>query len=195
MTYQPSPLTSLPIEVLDLILSSIDDRKDLISVATTTRSFSSLIIPYHAEYRTLHIGTKSPDVWAHLAMRADLARNIRMLYMVEEPKGLSPVVDRMPHTLVTSFNAQQCSDEGEDERVKNIARAVRNMDSLQAFVWVQPWSSGLWCEKSANYNLVWHALSQSRSLKDVKVVDKSRGLTGKVIDNDCPVCSNFNSLY
>lgn len=194
MTYRPSPFTSLPFEVLDLILSSIDDRKDLISVATTARALSSLIIPYHTEYRTVRISTGSPNVWRHLARRADLARNIRVLHMVEQSQCL-PLVDRTPHTLVPGFGVRQPSDDSEDERVINIARAVRNMSSLRRFVWLQPWTSGSWRAKSPNYNPVWHALSQSRSLKSIKVVNRGMGLIHETVGSVCPVCLHFSSPF
>jgi|ERR1700733_2961294 len=143
MAYHTSHLMSLAVEILDIICSNIESHKDLISLAASSRLCSSLVIPRHTEYRVLRIGTRHAELWEHLAKRADLARNIRVLYLIEDFDGF-PAPVRHPTTFVDSEKVIVFpeGEEGEDVRAQDIARAIRNIESLQKFVWIQPWASG-----------------------------------------------------
>ncbi|TFK67089.1 hypothetical protein BDN72DRAFT_725738, partial [Pluteus cervinus] len=68
----------LPVDVLQQIPPEIEDHRDLVNFACASHLCSQLIIPRHTEYRVLRLGTKnSSHIWAHLARRPDLARDIR----------------------------------------------------------------------------------------------------------------------
>jgi hypothetical protein len=175
---------SLTAELLDAICSNIDERNDLISLAASSQLFSTLVLPRHTEYRVLRISTKHPEhLWAHLAKRADLARNVRVLYIIEDFKRF-PFTERYPTTLVENENEVVAPEGGgEDEKARNIIQAIRNMESLQKFVWIAPWTSGPWSKNSENYNLVWDALNTSRTLKGLEIVDRSKDISRSVVCN------------
>ncbi|TFK61262.1 hypothetical protein BDN72DRAFT_737787, partial [Pluteus cervinus] len=68
----------LPVEITDQILPEIEHHRDLVNFACASQLCSQLAIPRHTEYRVLRLGTSnSAHIWAHLARRPDLARNIR----------------------------------------------------------------------------------------------------------------------
>ena len=174
---------SLAVELLDIICSNIDTHKDLVSLAASSRLCSSLVIPRHTEYRVLQISTRYAELWEHLATRADLASNIRVLHLIEDFDSF-PAPVRHPTTFVdvVAFPEEE-EAQHEGVRAQKIARAIRNMKSLQKFAWIQPWASGRWPWDSENYNLVWDALSASRSLRELKVIDRARGLPQSALSN------------
>lgn len=73
--------------------------------------------------------------------------------------------------------------DGDDERqrARNVAQALRNMTSLKTFIWIQPWASHLWRDEPDNYTLVFQALSESRSLKELRISDASNEIAHKFI--------------
>jgi hypothetical protein len=97
--------------------------------------------------------------------------------MIEDAKRF-PAIERYPTTLVEqdlSFEREGAGEYDEERaRVQNIARAIRNMaQSLQKFVWIQPWACGPWQQDLGSYNLVCDALRASPSLKELKIADRS----------------------
>ncbi|KAK0440904.1 uncharacterized protein EV420DRAFT_1650277 [Desarmillaria tabescens] len=126
-----SPLLHLPQEILDEILSEIDLHRDLISFSLVSRTCTRLVIPRHSEYRIVRIRHKLPSMWAHLAKRADLARNIREVHICERHNHSAS--DHSPTTLVPPC---KMGDTGsEDIRVQNMCTALQNMDRLRVFTW------------------------------------------------------------
>ncbi|KAF9063952.1 hypothetical protein BDP27DRAFT_1231222 [Rhodocollybia butyracea] len=73
-------LLTLPLEILDTILSDLDTYSDLISLALVSKNIYHQVIPRHSEYRVLRIRHRFPGLWAHLAKRADLSRNLREIH-------------------------------------------------------------------------------------------------------------------
>lgn len=171
MTYRSSSTqASLPLEVADAILDHVDAHRDLISLACSSKTCFSLVVPRHTEYRTIRLSSKHPKVWKHLAHRADLARNVRVLLMDESPQRLSTScnLERYPTTLIPEDVDQSVSREAvaisEGSRAEHMVQAVRNMDSLQKFIWVHP-------DESAAYHCaILEALISHRSLKDLKII-------------------------
>ncbi|KAG6811230.1 hypothetical protein H0H92_008447 [Tricholoma furcatifolium] len=121
--------SALPHEVLDQILCELDRVEDLLSLAFTSRANASLVIPSHSEYRQIRVRTSMPAMWAHLASRADLARNIHQVQLCARQDYTAP--DRFPVTLVE--DSLHHSDE--EKRVSDICLALRHMTKLTTFVW------------------------------------------------------------
>ncbi|KAF9451189.1 hypothetical protein P691DRAFT_663836 [Macrolepiota fuliginosa MF-IS2] len=131
---QSSPLIHLPAEILDAILSLIDAHDDILSFALAGRACASLAIPRHTEYRILRIRHLRPELWAHLAQRADLASFVAHVHISDSSVRLQP--DRIPHTLIGPPGHQETrSPETEAVRVQNISKAIANMSSLRTFIW------------------------------------------------------------
>ncbi|KAG6865572.1 hypothetical protein C0991_001331 [Blastosporella zonata] len=125
----PQSLSSLPRELLDEILSELDQVHDLLSLAFTSRRNANIVIPQHTEYRKIRVRTTMPAMWAHLAQRADLARNIREVELCARQDYTAP--DRFPVTLVD--NAYHHDDE--QKRVEHMCAALGHMKRLATFVW------------------------------------------------------------
>ncbi|KAH0582398.1 hypothetical protein H2248_010342 [Termitomyces sp. 'cryptogamus'] len=122
-------LSLLPPEIIELILSEIDQVPDLLSLAYTSRDNANIVIPNHTEYRKIRTRTPMPAMWFHLAQRADLSRNIREVQLCTRQDYTAP--DRYPVSLVDS----SLKEENEEERINNICTALRHMKRLTTFVW------------------------------------------------------------
>ncbi|KAL0570669.1 hypothetical protein V5O48_011293 [Marasmius crinis-equi] len=130
-------LLSLPTEILDQILSELDLRSDLISLALANRACSHLVIPRHSEYRVIRTRHRLAAMWAHLARRSDLARNVRKVHCCSKDNQTAP--DQHPITLVPSGRlGPQEELYQERARIANICQALRHMRHLQEFIWESP---------------------------------------------------------
>lgn len=164
-------LLRLPDELLDDILSQIDLLYDLTALALTSRSVSRLAIPRHTQYRIIRVRYPVPFIWAHLARRADLARNIREVHLCERHNRSAP--DRFPSTLLDKSIDGDIKHAEEDNRISNLCMALRHMRLLHVFTWswnVSPVSNPT--VKSEHEDFVMQILSQKDSLKHL-------GLSGR----------------
>lgn len=127
-------MLNFPFDLTEAILSSIGSSSAFLSLALTCTFWANHIIPRHIQYRTLWLGLpdkRTLDVWAHLAMRKDFAKNIRDVRLISS----SPEDWRYPTSLVTPA----ADDLSEREA---ILKALANIDSLQRFSW-QPSDFGV----------------------------------------------------
>lgn len=120
----------LPFDIAEAILSSIDSSSTLRSLALTCTFWANQIIPRHIQYRTLSFGfglpnTRTADVWAHLALRKDLAKNIRNVHLI----NTKPECWRYPTSLVTPIPGDFTSER------EAVVKVLKNMGSLQKFTW------------------------------------------------------------
>lgn len=122
-------LSLLPLEVIEAFLSEIDQVTDLLSLAFTSQANASIIIPNHTEYRKIRIRTPMYAMWAHLAQRADLARNIREVQICARQDYTAP--DRFPASPANN----SFQDDDEENRIDNLCTALKHMERLTTFVW------------------------------------------------------------
>ena len=127
----PASFLRLPFEILDQILALLDSHQDILSFALTNRQCSQFAIPRHTEYRVLRISHSYPQIWAHLAERADLAGFITQIHITN--KYTLSFTERKPSTLVPPLDTRGASDE--TTRIWHMCRAINNMTSLRSFVW------------------------------------------------------------
>ncbi|KAJ7837082.1 hypothetical protein B0H14DRAFT_2792829 [Mycena olivaceomarginata] len=164
------PLTRTPLEVTELILGRVESRRDLVSFAAASTACKELVIPRHTEYRTLRVG-HAPEIWAHLAQRPDLARNIRHVTIRGAPSlKIYSKPERYPVTLVDA--AASAADEP-DTVIGNICEALRSMKFLRSFTWIAAWSPmGPYLDFPHYYSDIFQVLKESKSLVQFKMVDK-----------------------
>ncbi|KAF8227230.1 hypothetical protein L208DRAFT_1405740 [Tricholoma matsutake] len=142
-TNSSSTFLQLPTEVTEGILSEIDAHRDLIALALTSRAFTDLIIPHHTEYRVIRLRHPLPYIWAHLARRVDLTRNIREVHLCAAHDYTAR--DRYPTTLSRDKDIDGNEEHTQDEnRLVNICRALGHMRYLQVFTWAWAWGNGLY---------------------------------------------------
>ncbi|KAJ3567547.1 hypothetical protein NP233_g6299 [Leucocoprinus birnbaumii] len=127
----PAPLLRLPPEILDGILALIDNHEDILSFALANKECSQFAIPRHTQYRILRIRHPYPQLWAHLAQRADLASFITHVHITDRNTRI--LAERKPSTLVSQTVTQ--SEPDETTRILNMCRAISNMKSLRSFIW------------------------------------------------------------
>ncbi|KAJ4470195.1 hypothetical protein J3R30DRAFT_3343304 [Lentinula aciculospora] len=127
--------SKLPPEILDYILSDIDKPSDLIALATTAKELYRIVAPRHSEYRVLRIRHRFPGLWAHLAKRVDLSRNLREINISQ--KTDQTLIEQYPTTLVSSPLPHGMIDpwKEEEERVQNFLVAMGYTEQLKVFRW------------------------------------------------------------
>ncbi|KAF5385798.1 hypothetical protein D9615_002199 [Tricholomella constricta] len=123
-------MNDLPPEIIDEILSQIDEQPHLLSFGLASRACAHLAIPQHTQYRVIRIRTPSPALWAHLVRRSDLARNVREVRLCARDDFLAP--DRFPHTLLDPVldDAHAVTS-----RAQNMYQALKAMKRLRLFAW------------------------------------------------------------
>ncbi|KAF8529637.1 hypothetical protein BU17DRAFT_5752, partial [Hysterangium stoloniferum] len=65
-----------PQEILDAIVSEIENPSDLLHLAVTQKRFRDLIIPWHIRYRVIFAKLSDVGLWEHIASRRDLASRV-----------------------------------------------------------------------------------------------------------------------
>ncbi|KAF7317639.1 F-box domain-containing protein [Mycena kentingensis (nom. inval.)] len=132
--HQPASaaLLRLPAELVDEILADLE-HADLVALALVSKAGAALVIPRHTEYRVIRTRHLLPAMWAHLARRADLARNIREVHIAERSNRKTS--DRIPRTLLLAEGSRGGREVLEETRVRNMCEALGHMQRLRTFTW------------------------------------------------------------
>ncbi|EGN92567.1 hypothetical protein SERLA73DRAFT_146987, partial [Serpula lacrymans var. lacrymans S7.3] len=149
----------LPVEIIDLITSSVDRRQDLISFALSCHAHKQVAIPRYSEYRIIRSPLQSP-IWAHLAARPDLGRNIQVLDILCDHISSACRPHRVPTTWVDPSHASLTSATDVTDAFVN---ALRSMESLHTFSWATDFKFHLEYERTFEEN-IWSALQHNKSL-------------------------------
>ncbi|KAJ6500558.1 hypothetical protein C8R45DRAFT_73457 [Mycena sanguinolenta] len=192
------PLTHLPLDIIEPILGRVESRRDLVSFAAASTVCKSLVIPRHTEYRTLRVRDR-PEVWAHLAKRPDLAKNLReVIIRGTSPMKSSSTPERYPVTWVDAAS----QPDPPEVVIANMCEALRNMDNLRSFTWICAWNpSGPYVHLPNYHANVFEVLKDSKSLVRFKMVDKmalDHALPiGPVAEEEYPLwhIANLQSLF
>ena len=159
-------MISLPLEILEEIASYIEFHSDLVSLALTCTVWNQLIIPAHTEYRIIRVRGKMMSMWAHLARRSDLARNIREIHLCEPDNYRSP--DRYP-TALLSADQSIAPVSKEDQRIAHMCQALMHMNRLEEFEWCWNSKFGRPTFKSVHEAQIFNALSRCKSLRRLRL--------------------------
>ncbi|TFK67031.1 hypothetical protein BDN72DRAFT_961313 [Pluteus cervinus] len=128
-------LWDLPEEVLEQILAEIEQQRDLVNFACASRFCSQLVIPRHTEYRVVRLGTTtSSHVWAHLARRPDLARNIREVHMEHVLDNFTASYPREPMSLIEDVDREERTNTVQSQEMTTV---LGRMSRLKSFSWDQ----------------------------------------------------------
>ena len=128
----PPTLDNLPFDIKDDIISFVDAPSDLLCLALASKEWTSLVIPNHIEYRELKVRVDHPEIWQHLATRADLAKNIRSVRIMRQitSRGRSSLT-------LTNFNKEAKANlESLQDPSPEMLAALSNFKSLQRFTWI-----------------------------------------------------------
>lgn len=125
-------LNEIPFDLKDDILGFIDEPRHLLSMALTSKEWSNMIIPNHLDYRTLRIPWPGHRyIWAHLALRGYLTKNIRMLRFTERQDVSLKII---PRALRENDAADEPTVFGPDT-VMLMTEALCNFKTLKSFTW------------------------------------------------------------
>ncbi|KAJ3540136.1 hypothetical protein NM688_g6267 [Phlebia brevispora] len=157
-------LTYQPTELLDEIVFHLDSKRDLLSLALSCKRMHSVIFPRHFEYRVVRAKVSSIGLWNHLIVNRALARNVRVLEIVDE-RCTEPL--SLPSDVSTTDTDMESSDDELGMHVKQeryLVSALTKMTCLDAFVWS--------CNHSPmSIEQVWPTLLKSQSLRDIDISD------------------------
>ena len=153
-----------PTELLDDIIFQLNSKRDLLSLALTCRRMYDVIFPRHFEYRVVRAKVSSISLWNHLIVNRSLARNVRVLEIVDERYSDSLVV---PSDILTTDTDLESSDDELGMHAKQeryLVSALTRMTCLDKFIWS--------CNHSPmSIATVWPTLLKSQSLQEVDISD------------------------
>ncbi|KAG9308872.1 hypothetical protein JVU11DRAFT_11331 [Chiua virens] len=128
-------LTHQPTEILDAIIYHLDSKRDLLSLALSCHRMHAVIFPRHYDYRVICAKASSLSLWNHLIVNRALARNVRVVEIVDE-RSSKPLI--LPTDIMTTDTDLESSDDeltlhSKPERL--LACAVAKMTALRSFHW------------------------------------------------------------
>lgn len=131
-------IARLPTETLDNIVSHVDLKDDLLSLALTCRRIRDVIISRHFDYRVIKAKVSSTRVWHHLTVYRGLARNVRWLEIMDESNSETELTVP-PKITTTDADVESTHDELDRPAVleKLFISAIAGMHGLQSFKWSQ----------------------------------------------------------
>ncbi|KIJ50382.1 hypothetical protein M422DRAFT_98456, partial [Sphaerobolus stellatus SS14] len=70
---------NIAMETFERIVQNVDEPKDLLSLALTSKYIYKVIVPTHLEFRTIRCDAYREDVWKALVAKPNLTKGIRRL--------------------------------------------------------------------------------------------------------------------
>ncbi|KII91384.1 hypothetical protein PLICRDRAFT_38129 [Plicaturopsis crispa FD-325 SS-3] len=128
-------LTRQPAEILDAITFFVDSKRDLLSLALSCRRMHAIVCPRHMDYRVVRAKASNVAVWNHLIVHRSLARNVRVLEVLDERSTEAPVV---PKGIVASDTDLESTDDEltmHSKQERFLVSALGRMSALQSFTW------------------------------------------------------------
>jgi len=127
------PLFTCPVEVVDIIVSHIEERRDLLSLALTSKVFHSIIVPSSLDVIHIRCDPRRIDVWKWITSKPHLAMRTRTLELINEytPEFWGKVI-------IPSFSQDFdyfLKQDAYEECVLSLAAAVMDMSHLRHFRW------------------------------------------------------------
>ncbi|KAI0695039.1 hypothetical protein BC835DRAFT_1273840 [Cytidiella melzeri] len=157
-------LTRQPTELLDAIVFHVDAKRDLLSLALSCKRMYSIVFPRHYDYRVIKAKVSSLRLWNHLIVNKSLARNVRLLEILDE-RATQP--ELLPTDILgTDTDLESTDDElglhSKQERF--LSSALARMSTLRSFTWS--------CNHSPiSIDNVWPSLLKCQSLDQIDIND------------------------
>ncbi|EKM56288.1 uncharacterized protein PHACADRAFT_253334 [Phanerochaete carnosa HHB-10118-sp] len=156
--------TRQPTELLDAIVGHVDSRQDLLALALSCKRMHAIVFPRHFEYRVIRGKVSSLRLWNHLIVNRSLARNIRVLEVLDERAAAQEV---LPSGISTTDTDLESTDDELGLHVKHerfLVSALTRMTTLRSFTWS--------CNHSPiSMEQVWPALLKCRTLSHIEIND------------------------
>ncbi|TFK65079.1 hypothetical protein BDN72DRAFT_824967 [Pluteus cervinus] len=158
-------LLTFAAEIIEEILSHLENHQDLLRFAAGSSFCARLAIPRHTEYRILVLPEPTPHIWKHLTRLPGLTHNIREVHLGASP-GIYPTtlfneeLDGNPATNVAD----------KDQLGQDICSALELMEDLTVFTWRWSLESMVKPEHRAS---VMNVLSKKKTLKHIWLLWKT----------------------
>ena len=157
-------LVRQPTEILDEIIFQLHSKRDLFNLALTCKRMHDIIFPRHFEYRVIRAKVSSISLWNHLIVNRSLARNVRVLEVVDE-RSTEPLLT--PSDITTTDTDLESSDDElrlHTKQERFLVSALAKMTHLHKFVWL--------CNHSPmGIDAVWPTLFRCQSLREIAISD------------------------
>ena len=156
--------TRQPTELLDAIVSHVDSKQDLLSLALSCKRLHAVVFPRHFEYRVIRGKVSSLRLWNHLIVHRSLARNVRVLEIIDERTTGQEII---PSDIMTTDTDLESTDDELGLHVKHeryLISALGRMTTLRSFTWS--------CNHSPiSMENVWPILLKCQSLNHIEIND------------------------
>lgn len=156
--------TRQPTELLDAIVSHVDSKQDLLSLALSCKRLHAIVFPRHFEYRVIRGKVSSLRLWNHLIVNRSLARNVRVLEVLDERATGKEVI---PSDIITTDTDLESTDDELGIHAKHeryLVSALGRMTTLRSFSWS--------CNHSPiSMEVVWPILLKCRTLNHIEIND------------------------
>jgi hypothetical protein len=157
-------ITHQPTEILDVIVSHLDSKRDLLSLGLTCRRLHTIIFPRHFDYRVIRCKVSSIRVWNHLIEHQSLARNVRRLVVLDER---NPEPETVPASIISTNTDFESTDDELGFHVKQerlLVAAMEKMSSIQYFSWA--------CNHSPiSIDYIWPTILKCTTVKEIEIHD------------------------
>jgi hypothetical protein len=160
----------LPPETVDEIAGLISHPRDLLPLALTCKSLKELIIRRHLEYRVIRAPLWSA-VWEHLALRPDLARNVRSVQITALAARSGFSAKRFVPNLPSDSTLPLTMKWG--TILSSLLATLSIMDLLETF----HWSPGITLEKESDWSVeadIFRQLRNTTSLRRLAIEHESQ---------------------
>lgn len=156
--------TRQPTELLDAIVSHVDAKPDLLSLALSCKRLHQVVFPRHFEYRVIRGKVSSLRLWNHLIVNRSLARNVRVLEIIDERTTGQEII---PSDIMATDTDLESSDDELGLHAKHeryLVAALGRMPTLQSFTWS--------CNHSPiSMENLWPLLLKCQSLNHIEIND------------------------
>ncbi|KDQ49687.1 hypothetical protein JAAARDRAFT_212074 [Jaapia argillacea MUCL 33604] len=127
-------MDSLPPELLDFIIDSIDSRIDILSLAGTCQFFKSILIPLVYDYREITVPYHSLLIWNWFNNNSTLLRHVRKLRLNHNLRQLKVprLLSGMDPTNIVSLERLEASG-------RSFLSAMSHMRGLVTLCWDVDW--------------------------------------------------------
>lgn len=156
--------TRQPTELLDAIVGHVDSKQDLLALALSCKRLHGIVFPRHFDYRVVRGKISSLRLWNHLVVNRALARNVRVLEILDERATERELI---PSDIMTTDTDMESTDDELGMHAKHeryLLSALARMTTLRSFAWS--------CNHSPiSMEHIWPVLLKCQTMSHIEIND------------------------
>ncbi|GJE90104.1 F-box protein [Phanerochaete sordida] len=153
--------TRLPSELLDAIVGHIAAPKDLLALALVCKRMSTIVLLHRLDYRIIRAKVSSLPLWSHLTFYRYLARNVRVLEILDERGDKRKAV---PRGVPASKTAPEPTHDTPVEYERPFISALACLTTLHTFIWS-------YNQPPVSVEQIWQVLLKCQTLLSIDMKD------------------------